>query len=368
MITLKVDPASEVRPTLPSRYYWANDIYELEKERIFYKSWVCAGRADEIENPGDFFVCTVADESVIVVRDKADDINAFYNVCRHRGTRLCSRESGRFEGGAFACPYHGWTYALDGELIATPNMVDTPGFRLEEFPLYPVAVHLWQGFIFINLSSRPNPFGPALGEVGTKLSRYNLPGLRVGCRKVYDIRANWKIVLENNAECYHCPGIHPELCKIHPTFRDGIIGQEEADGAPLIEGGTTYSPSARSNRPVISTITEEDVGRFRSATIYPNFFLGLLPDHVFVFYMWPLGPKEARLTVEWLFEPSTIQAPGFDPGDTVGFLDTVLRQDYAICESVQKGIQSRAHQVGVYSAQEHLPYNFNQWVMDRLEG
>ena len=367
MTTTKIDLSSEVRPTLPSRYYWSQEIYELEKERIFYNSWLCAGRADRLSNPGDFFVRMVADESIIIVRDKAHNISAFYNVCRHRGTRLSSKETGQFKGGALACRYHGWTYALDGRLIATPNMVDTPGFRQEEFSLYPVAVQLWEGFIFINLASDPEPFGPDLGLVGDKLPRYQLSNLRVGHRKVYHIKANWKIFLENNVECYHCPGVHPELCEIQPGFKSGIIRQEDADGAPVIESGTTYSPSAKGTRPVISTLTEEDTGRFRSVTVYPNLFLGLLPDHVFVFYKWPLGPTEAELVLDWLFEPSTIEAPGFDPSDTVGFLDMVLCQDFDICEEVQKGVQSRAHHSGVYSLQEHLPYKFNQWVLKQLE-
>lgn len=355
-------------PTLPSRYYWDTEVYEQEKERIFYSSWICAGRTDEILNPGDYLVRTVADESILIVRDKAHEINAFYNVCRHRGNRLCNGGSGRFKGGAVACRYHGWTYALDGGLIATPNMVDAEGFSREDFPLYPVAVELWQGFILINLSDAPEPFEPELGELAGKMAHYNLANLRAAHREVYDVKANWKIVLENNVECCHCPGVHPELCQIVPSFGTGIIGQENPDGALLIEGGNTFAEHARSNRPSISNTTEEDAGRFRSLTIYPNLFLGLLPDHVFTFTKWPVGPKETRLIVEWLFEPETIDASGFDPSDTVEFLDTVLRQDWDICEEVQKGLQSRAHKVGVYSPQEHLPYKFNQWILERLEG
>ncbi|MCH8090202.1 MAG: aromatic ring-hydroxylating dioxygenase subunit alpha [Chloroflexi bacterium] len=368
MTTLEVENRSEMKPTLPSRYYYGPDIYELEKERIFYSSWICAGRAEQVPNPGDFFRCAVADESVIIVRDKAGSINAFYNVCRHRGNRLCTEDSGRFKAGALACRYHGWTYALDGKLIATPNMVDADRFRKEDFSLYPVAVQLWEGFIFINLSSEPEPFTPDLGKVGPKLHRYNLSNLRLGYRKVYDIKANWKLVIENNVECYHCPGVHPELCEIQPGFKSGIIGQEEADGAYLVDGGSTYSTSAKTTRPLISTITKEDEARFRSVTLYPNLFLGLLPEHVFVFYKWPVGPKETRLVVEWLFEPSTIETPGFDPSDTVDFLDMVLSQDWDICADVQMGIQSRAHHSGVYSLQEQLPYKFNQWILKRLEG
>ena len=358
--------SSGLNYTLPSTFYYDPDIFELEKERIFYNSWMCAARTEEIPDAGDYLLRDIAGESILAVRAKSGEIKAFYNVCRHRGNRLCSGESGRVRGGAFACGYHGWTYNLDGELVATPNMESRPSLKGDPFSLYPVAVHLWEGFIFLNLSEDPGPFEPDLGVLEEKLPKYNLRNLRIGHRNVYEIKANWKLVLENNVECYHCPGVHPELCEIHPTFRNGVIGQEALDGAPLIDGATTYSDTGMGSRPMIRTLSKEDVAKFRSLTIYPNLFFGLLPDHVFVFYKWPVSSTTSRLTVDWLFEESVVEKPGFDPSDTVGFLDRVLKQDYDICEDVQKAIRSRAHGHGVYSTQEHLPYKFNQWVLERL--
>ena len=357
---------SALNRTLPSPYYYDPGIYEQEKERIFYRSWICAARVEEIPNVGDYLLREIVDESIIIVRSRSGEIKAFYNVCRHRGNRLCSAESGKARGKAFACGYHGWTYNLDGDLIATPNMAARPSLNGDPLSLYPVAVHLWEGFILLNLSPDPEPFVPELGVLAEKLPKYNLANLSIGHRNIYDIKANWKLVLENNVECYHCPGVHPELCEIHPTFRGGAIGQEALDGAPLIDGATTYSDTGLGPRPIISTLSEEDVAKFRSVTIYPNLFFGLLPDQVFVFYKWPVSSTSCRLTVDWLFEKSVVESPDFDPSDTVGFLDRVLKQDYDICEEVQKALRSRAHRQGVYSAQEHLPYKFNQWILDRL--
>ena len=280
----KPDAASGLKRTLPSRYYYDSHIFEQEKELVFYDAWICAGRTEEIPHAGDYLLREVADESILVVRTKVGEVKAFYNVCRHRGNRLCSSESGRVSGRAFTCLYHGWTYNLDGELVATPNNDVRPSLDGDPLSLYPVAVRLWEGFIFLNLSSNPEPFEPDLGVLEGKLPKYNLANLRIGHRKVYNVKANWKLVLENNVECYHCPKVHPELCRIHPTFRSGAIGQGTRDGAPLIDGATTYSDTGFGTRPMISTLPEEDLAKFRSLTIYPNLFLGLLPDQVFVFY------------------------------------------------------------------------------------
>ena len=245
-------------------------------------------------------------------------------------------------------------------------MPSPPARDGDPFSLVPVNVHLWEGFIFLNLSHEPEPFAPELGELAEKLPRYGLASLRIGHRNDYDIRANWKLVLENNVECYHCPGVHPELCEIHPSFKNGIIGQEAQDGAPLITGATTYSDSGLGPRPVISTLGPEDVAKFRSFTLYPNFFLGLLPDQAFAFYKWPVSATRSRLTIEWLFEDRVISEPAIGVSDTVAFLDRVLKQDFGICEEVQLAIRSRGYGQGVYSAQEALPYKFNRWLLDKL--
>ncbi len=358
--------ASDVWTTLPSRYYWSEEIFALEKERIFYDTWLYIGRVQSIPNPGDFITQDIVNESVIVARDKQGSINAFSNVCRHRGNKLCDAASGKFRGSAIPCRYHGWTYDLEGKLIATPNMIGSEGFRKEDFPLYPVAIHVWKGCIFVNLSSNPEPFDPGIGAVAEKIDSYNLENLAVGARREYLLHANWKIVYENNIECYHCPSIHPELCAIQPNIRKGMIGSSSSDGNPLIEGGNAFTPDAKTKRPLISTITPEDEGRFRSTPIWPCLFLGLLPDTVFTFNVWPLTPEKSGVTVEWLFEPSTIAMPDFDPSDTVDFGDNVLKQDFSVCHSVQNGIKARAHRNGVYTPNEFLLREFNEWVRARV--
>ena len=216
--------------TLAQRYFVSPEIFSEEQDTIFSTQWVLVGHQSQVAQTGDYFTSEVAGESLIIVRDKAGDARGFYNVCRHRGTRLCEDESGRFR--AIQCPYHAWTYGLDGRLIGAPHMDDVPGFNKAEHSLHAVNLALWEGFIFVNLAdagtrlrseatARQAPrdfislerwFAPLAG----KFSHWNLPKLRSAKRIEYDVRANWKLIFENYSECYHCPGVHPTLAKLTP--------------------------------------------------------------------------------------------------------------------------------------------------------
>src|ERR1041385_8487236 len=150
--------------TLPGRYYTDSAIFRDELERFFCRMWVCVGREEQVANTGEFLVREIADESIIVTRNEGGSVNAFYNVCRHRGTRICAEASGRFTG-RIQCPYHAWTYALNGQLVAAPHMDDSPGFTCEEYRLGAVAIESWGGFVFVNLSANPRPLVEQIGEL-----------------------------------------------------------------------------------------------------------------------------------------------------------------------------------------------------------
>src|SRR5439155_18509598 len=206
--------------TLEQRYFVSLEIFAQEQAKIFSKQWVLVGHQSQIVKPGDYFVAEVAGESLIVVRDKGGEVRGFYNVCRHRGTRLKEDQNGH--SSAIQCPYHAWTYGLDGRLLGAPHMDDVPGFNKGDYPLHAVNVALWEGFIFVNLAGASTPrsgymplekwFAPLAG----KFARWNLAELRSAKRIEYDVRANWKLIFENYSECYHCPGVHPELSKVSP--------------------------------------------------------------------------------------------------------------------------------------------------------
>ncbi len=210
--------------TLPGRYYYDPAIYALEQERIFSSMWVCVGRAEALPATGAYQTVTLGQENIIVVHGSDGILRAFLNVCRHRGARLCSELTGKLKG-SIQCHYHAWTYGLDGRLIGAPNVMSDAQFDRMKFGLIPVALEVWEGLIWLNLSDNPVPVssqveGPIVERFGSYIpfSRYDMGKLKVGKSITYDVRANWKLVLENFMECYHCGPMHPELCHMLPGF------------------------------------------------------------------------------------------------------------------------------------------------------
>ncbi len=361
----KVGP---LEPTLAGRYYSDPDILAREWERIFYRSWLCAGREERLADAGTYLTLPVGDESVLVVRDTRGTLRAFYNVCRHRGARLCDGEEGRLKG-ALRCGYHAWTYALDGRLIGTPHLRQEDGFPKDRYSLYPVALDVWGGFVFVNLEgARAAPLAAQLGDAAARVRRYPLASLKVGARRLDEVACNWKILVENYMECYHCPGVHPELCDLVPLYRKGEVDTPDGqDVAYFRDGATTFTLGGATRRPLMSGLSEEERRKYNGEMILPSLMLNLFPDYAHARTLWPLGPARTRIVSEWLFEPGTMRRDDFDPADAVGFIDMVSRQDWKVCEAVQKGVGSRAHAHGVYTPQEAHAAGFKRWFLQRFD-
>src|SRR5437016_13494291 len=200
--------------SLPQKYFVSPDIFVKEQAEIFSKQWLLVGHQSQIPKPGDYFLATIAGESVIVTRDQKSQVRGFYNVCRQRGTRLKADACGH--ASAIQCQYHAWTYALDGRLIGAPHMDDVPGFDKADYSLHQVNLGLWEGFIFVNLEKNPEPLEEWFSPLKGKFSHWNMSILQPAKRIDYDVRANWKLMFENYSECYHCPGVHPQLQKVSP--------------------------------------------------------------------------------------------------------------------------------------------------------
>jgi len=354
--------------TLPGKYYTSAEIYAAEREKIFYGRWLCIGRAGQISGPGDYFLVQVGDESLIVVRDKAGQANAFYNVCRHRGTRLCIEEQGRFSS-TIQCPYHAWTYTLDGRLAGAPLMDEASNFDKSDYPLHTAALAEWEGFLFINLAAQPEPFDAAFAQLSGRFTRWGMPTLQVARRIEYRVQANWKLIVQNYSECYHCPLIHPELARKSP-YRSGkndlYTGAVLGGYMDLNHEYGSLTMSGRACAAPLGKLTGDDLNRVYYYTILPNMLLSLHPDYVMCHRLWPEGPGRTRIECEWMFAPEALSQPGFNPDDAVDFWDMTNRQDWHVCELSQLGVSSRAYTPSPYSAQESLLAAFDQWLLHAL--
>jgi Rieske 2Fe-2S family protein len=350
--------------TLPGEYYTSDAIYREEAERIFARRWVCAGRAASLAAVGDYFLRDVAGESLVVVRGEDARVRAFYNVCRHRGTRLCEQAAGRFER-SIQCPYHGWTYGLDGRLLGAPHMADTPGFARSEFPLHPAAVGEWEGFLFVNLAPAPPALATALAPLVGRFAAWRL-GERHAVRRIeYEVRANWKLFFQNFSECYHCPRIHPELI----ALSDYRSGANDLTEGPILGGYMTLERASLtlSGGPAcpqpMAGLEAEDRGRVYYYSVFPNLFLTLLPDYAMWHTLEPLATDRTRIVCEWLFTDG-VPADGVE--DAVAFWDRTNRQDWHVCALAQQGISSRAYTSGPYATSESLLAAFDREFLTAL--
>ncbi|HTC24394.1 MAG TPA: aromatic ring-hydroxylating dioxygenase subunit alpha [Gemmatimonadales bacterium] len=354
--------------TLPGRYFTSPEVFAEEAEKIFLQRWLCVGRASRIARPGQYFVQTIGTESVIIVRGRQNEVRAFYNVCRHRGTRLCEVHEGQFAG-TIQCPYHAWTYTLDGQLVGAPSADTIEGFDKADWPLHPVAVATWEGFLFINLSSDPEPFAEAFAPVQGRFSRFNLPALSAYRRIDYDLTCNWKFVVQNYSECYHCPLVHPALVKLSPPTsgeNDLFTGPFLGGYMEIVDASESLTMSGRSCGVMVGDLPQDDLKRVYYYSLFPNMLLSLHPDYVMYHTLWPKGPASTMVTCEWLFHPGTLGNPAFKPDDGVEFWDLTNRQDWHVCELSQAGVQSKAYTPGPYSRREGLSAAFDQEVLKAL--
>lgn len=354
------------RATLTGTDYTSQAVYDEERERIWWGDWVCAGRTEEVARSGDYIVRDIAGESIFVVRNDAGELHAFYNVCAHRGTKFLDDVEGTASvRKAFKCPYHAWTYDLDGRLIGTPNVKQSEVFDRSEHPLHSVAVEDYAGFVFVNLAHEPRPLMEALtdgAESITAFERFKMDELKVGVRLVYEVEANWKIVVENYNECLHCPTIHPELVQVVPLFRFGEVWDEETrdDGNRMMNGATSFTKSGESELPKLPGLAPEDHQMYYGSYEFPNLMVNLHPDTVMYYIGYPKGPSHTTIVSEYLFRPETIAGSDFKPEPVVELWDLISKQDWDVCRRVQTGIGSRSYTTGVYPRQDRFLYWFNE--------
>ena len=354
------------RPTLTGTDYTAAAVWAEERERLFFGGWFCVGRADEVPSTGDYLVRDVAGESVFVVRNREGELRAFYNVCAHRGTRLLDQEPACGTlGKALKCPYHAWSYDLNGHLLATPNVHEDEEFERAAHSLSAIAVGEYAGFLFVSLAENPRSLREHLldsNETITDFDRYRMDQLKLARRITYDVKANWKIVVENYNECLHCPTIHPELVQVVPLFRFGEVWDEDIrdDGLQMMDGATSFNPTGTSTLPRLPGLLDEDLNRYYGIYQFPNIALDMHPDCVQYYVLVPRGPAHTTVISDYLFMPETLAERDVSKEPVVDFWDLISKQDWAVCERAQVGVQSRAYRSGVYPRKDRFLYWFNE--------
>jgi Rieske 2Fe-2S family protein len=342
--------------TLGGDYYTSADIFAAEQARIFESMWYCGARTADMQKPGQYKKIQVGRESVLVVRGRDDILRAFLNVCRHRGAQLCTEPEGDVRR-SLRCPYHGWNYALDGKLVAAPNiasLTDENGMGIDRYRygLVPVALTEWLGYAWVCLAEEPPSFATDV----------------VGRRVVYDVAANWKLIVENFMECYHCASIHPELVDVLPEFSRGLATQHfVGHGAEFGSDIAGFTVDGTAGFETLPGITAEQFRRYYAITVKPTVFINLVPDHIIFHRMYPMAADRTVVECDWLYTAGVVSA-GRDVSRSVELFHRVNQQDFEACERTQPAMSSRAYRHGgVLVPAEHHIAEFHTWVVSRAQ-
>ncbi len=343
---------------LPGAAYVDPAVAAWEQDHFFDRGWVCAGRRDLVAEAGAQHATRVGTTGVLLVRDVDGPLRAFANICRHRGHELlpCGATATRLR---IVCPYHAWSYGLDGRMRAAPRFGPLDA---AELGLVRLRHHEWGGWVFVNVSGDAPPFDAAehAGALVDLLAPWPLESLVPVATHRYDLAANWKLVHENYQECYHCPSIHPELCRV--TVADS--GANQQGGAwvggtmDLDDGAETMSLDGRSGGVVMDGLPERERRTVTYVGLFPDLLISAHPDYVLTHRVEPVTPTSCRVDCQWLFPPAALDRPGFDPAYAVDFWDLVNRQDWAAVESVQRAVASPAYVPGPLGRHEHAVHAF----------
>ena len=344
--------------SLPGQYYFDPDIYRAEQTAIFYRTWQYVCHTSELATTGSYFVRDIGDQSVVVVRDRDETLRAFHNVCQHRAHRLVEG-SGQVSK-AIVCPYHSWSYELNGRLRHARHANEVRGFDTSCVSLVPVKLDTLCGFVFINLDPHAAPLSPDLEVLESEIRELspNLDDLVFASRRLIDVDGNWKNSIENYSECYHCPNQHPNLMEssldIH-SYEINIHDKFHSHGSQSVAGRRA----------------ETGQREFGSWYLWPNWVLEVFPGgYLCVFYHLPVAPERTRQVCEWYFPSKDLTA---EQKDIVAFVDVVRDEDIPLVESVQKGLHSLGYEQGRLMAQkahgyfsEHAVHDFQRRVLEAL--
>jgi Rieske 2Fe-2S family protein len=320
----------------------------------FFTGWVCLGRGTDLAEVGSQRAFSLGVGGVLLTRAEDGVLRAFANVCRHRGHELLPCGSGARKKG-IVCPYHAWSYRLNGSLLGAPGFRDVEGFDPGPLGLIELPSREWHGWVFVDGSGRAGPFADHIGELEGIVAPYRPGTLQVLASHDYEIAANWKTVVENYQECYHCSMIHPELCAVSPPDSGSNLdldGDWVGGWMSLRDEADTMSLDGRSAGVVIEGLSEAERRTVMYVALFPNLLVSLHPDYVMTHRLTPLAADRTAVECAWLFPEEATQQAGFDPAYAVDFWDLTNRQDWAACESVQRGLSSEHARPGPLAPEE----------------
>ena len=364
-----VGPVDEAR-LLPPVLYTSPEFYEFERRAIFRREWLCVGRADQLAEPGDFRCVTIAGEPLIAVRDQAGELRVMSAVCRHRGMVL-AEGSGNCR--RFTCPYHHWSYGLDGRLLGAPAMDRAVGFDPAEHGLIELKTEIWQGFVMANFDPGAAPFGPTMAKIDAMLENYGLAATTtLEGKTIPGLAWNWKVMMENFNDPYHASRLHGPLQTFAPSHMNDFLDWDDDDGAigriqHFTDMDGSFNPTKRCLLPVFANLTEDQRRRGGFVLIPPTLALAIVPDEVAYFIISPDGPGHITIHIGYCFESSALKDPMFEylfEAAEAGVNNFNVQDIYAD-EMTQKGLNSHLAPRGRYSWQEETLVQFNRWLVKR---
>ncbi len=383
---------------LPREFYTDPAIFERDLHSMLLKHWFCVGHASSIARTGDYLVVDFADESVIIVRTATGEVRALLNVCRHRGSRVCTGRAGRAPAARFTCPYHAWTYDLEGHLLVARHMPE--GFQRADMGLRSLPVQVAEGLIFVSFAAQPLDFAPAAEALARSAGVYGWARAKVAHRELYAISANWKLAVENYMECYHCQPAHPEYAKRHVYARPaemnveleraararaeslGIIvadvdgygcaagaGQESISifRSALHEGQLSATDDGKLLGRLMGSFSASD-GNSTYFDIGPVSDFLAYPDHGVIYRFIPRTVDRTEMEVLWLVDEAAVEGQDYDVERLTWLWKTTSVEDKKIVEMNQAGVNSRFFVPGPYSTQEPYAERFVTWYLQELAG
>jgi Rieske 2Fe-2S family protein len=347
---------------LPRGAYVDAGVFAWEDRHFLQGGWMCVGRGEDLADPGDQRAAMAGGAGVLLVRADDGCVHGFANACRHRGHELLRGGEGRHRP-IVVCPYHSWSYRLDGTLRGAPGFESLEGFVPADHGLVELPTAEWHGLLFVDASGTAGPFDDHVLGLEGLVAPYEPERLRTARRHHYVVQSNWKILSENYQECYHCTMIHPQLCAVSPpnsgeNYRSSGGGAWVGGWMALADGAETMSLDGRSAAAALRAVGAEGRRRVIYVVIFPNVLLSLHPDYVMTHLLTPLAPDRTRVECGWAFAPEDRDRPDFDAGYAVDFWDVTNRQDWAACESVQRGLSSTRHTPGPLSPREDGVYHY----------